>query len=179
MSRARAALAALLMSGLLLTGCANGPQPASATKASALTAQLSRVDDALAAHRYAAARRALHDMIDKTRAAQAAGEVTAAEARPILASARRLLALLPTPSPTAQPETPAPSEPSPTHAPKPRRTPTPSAEPTPSASPSTPSTPSSPTSSPSATSSSSPTAAPSGQRSSAEPTPSPTGAAAP
>lgn len=159
-----AALAGGVVVGLLATGCGTDHQAADASQVSAVSTQLGRVDDALAAHRYVAARRALQSLVAETRALQKSGDLSDQEAARILTAARRLLGMLPEATPSLDLEPQSPSQTGPSERPTPTRTPTPTASAT---RPTThPSHSSSPTEEPSTSPSTSPSAEPSADRSS-------------
>jgi hypothetical protein len=84
-----------------VTGCG---QPTPADAVPGIAQELERVDAAIAAGNSAQARSALEALIAETTEAQEAGDLSSDEARPIIAAAHDLLALLP-----AEP-TPTPSE---------------------------------------------------------------------
>jgi hypothetical protein len=96
-------LAAALAFAVLasLTGCGSAEQTA-AEQVPGLSTRLDAVDAAVAAHRYRTARDRIADLVQDTVAARDAGDLDAATADRILASAARLLTSLPavTPSPT-------------------------------------------------------------------------------
>jgi hypothetical protein len=149
----------------LVSGCAGGDRSLSAAdKVPALGTGLARVDAALAAHQFTAARKDLRELRTEVVRARKTGALDAADAVRVLDSISRLLATIPTGS--SGPTTgPVPSTASSSHSPRPSHkasstTPsaTPSATspaPTPSSTPTTSSTPS-PTSSGSANPSPSP-----------------------
>jgi len=159
-------LATLLLAlSLLVSGCGSGSRaPSAAEQVPALGVALDRVDAALASHHFAAARERLRALKAVVLAARASGDLSAADAQPVLDAVTRLMATLPgddasptespssTTSATARPSRQAskPPEKSPTI--DPTRTPVaPSATPTPSSSPTA-----SPTTAPSPTGNASP-----------------------
>jgi hypothetical protein len=92
-------VAAALLAGA--AGCGTAAAPGEVVPA--LRTQLSRVDAALADHKYADARNALDALTRETAAARNAGRLTAEQTDRIVAAAARLAADLPPPSPTPQP----------------------------------------------------------------------------
>lgn len=112
----KAGIAALLLVGsVALGGCGSSVTLTAAEEAPALKAALTSVDSDLAHGQYLAARTTLTNLIANARAAQRAGTLSAAAATKIIASAQRLLALLPKPAPVVKP-TPKPTPtPAPVH----------------------------------------------------------------
>lgn len=97
---------------LLAGGCGSASQaPSAAEQVPHLDAVLSRVDAALAAHRYAAARQDLRTLKSAVLKARDAGQLRGADAARVLDATARLLAQIPEGSstPTVSPGTTAPS----------------------------------------------------------------------
>ena len=171
-----AALVAIVC--LAVTGCAGTDRTLTAAdQVPQLTVLLHRVDAALAAHRFAAAREDLRRLKAETVRARDASDLSDADAARVLQAIERLAAMLPAPSATPS-STPtrltAPTSAAPTRSshPKPSahaQTSTPTPTPSPTSGPS-----STPSPSPSSTPSSSPTPT-AGQTREASPTASPTG----
>ena len=164
MSR-RAALSAVMLLALLSAGCSGGDASMSAKEqVPALAAGLARVDAALAAHEFAAARKDLRKLRGQVVAARRSDDLRPSDATRVLDAIARLLATIPA-DPTGPTTSPVPQSASATPSARPthRRpkatgaaTPSPTAPaPTPSSSP----TPTEPTPSPSGTAGPSPTAA--------------------
>lgn len=162
-----------------LAGCADAQRTLTAAdQVPQLTVLLHRVDSALAAHRFAAAREDLRRLKAAVLKARDDGDLTDADATRVLEAIARLTAMLPEPSPTSTPsetpltrDTPTTTATSRSPHPKPSAHPqviTPSATPTP-----TPSASATPSPTPSATPTSSPTPT-AGQTREASPTASPT-----
>jgi hypothetical protein len=110
----RAAVAAAV---LLLSGCGQDPTPAE--QVPALSRALDRVDDAVAAERYDAARTALDELVNVAERAEARGDLDAAQADEVVTAAETLRDALPgeetEPAPTessspSSPTTSAPPE---------------------------------------------------------------------
>jgi hypothetical protein len=103
-----------------LTGCGSKSTPPGKS-APELTVVLSHVDSAVARGDYAAARDALANLSQRTRAERTAGHLTQDQAAQILTAVARLVADLPavapvptpTPTPTATPTPAPPSSPTP------------------------------------------------------------------
>ena len=109
-----AALAAIVL--LLASGCGSETSPADDVPA--LASSLDRVDEAIAAGEYDAARDAVARLTDVATRAEAAGDLDAAQADRIVAAAEALLAALPDPeappsepTPDPTPETPSSTSP--------------------------------------------------------------------
>ena len=141
----RVAAIALVVT-LFTGGCGSGEQPPSAAEqVPQLSVVLERVDDALEAHRFQAARQQLRALKARVIDAREAGELDDADAARVLEAIARLLALLPdpepTPSKTPEAETPLaePEPPTASHRPERRKStePAPTRTPTPSVSPKT------------------------------------------
>jgi hypothetical protein len=104
----RSIAALVLASALALSGCGSQAALTAAEEVPALSSALTKVDQDLAHHQYAAARRTLASLISETRAAQRDGTLSAAKADGIVSAARKLLAMLPRPTPASTP-TPTPT----------------------------------------------------------------------
>jgi hypothetical protein len=143
-------LAAFLTAlSLLASGCGSTARaPSAADQVPALEVALQRVDTALAAHRFAAARERLRALKAAVISAREAGDLQAVDAQRVLDAVARLMATLPeearptessspTTSATAKPSGPASKRPeqSPTRDSTPQSTPVPSSTPTPTSSP--------------------------------------------
>jgi hypothetical protein len=146
------AVLVVLVTGLG-AGCGSAQQPSAAEQVPALSTRLDRVDSALAEHRFAAARRDLHALINATTSARRSGDLSAEKAQRILAAAAEVLDALPasgTPSPSASATSDSGSSPSPSSTSSPTKRP--SRSPKPSTGPSSATTaPSAPATTPSAT----------------------------
>lgn len=164
MTRRSAAVVVALVA--LASGCGGGVSPSAGEQVPALATGLARVDAALAAHEFAAARKELRKLRTEVVQARSSDELSPSDATRVLDAIAGLLATMPVvssgstsaPVPTTSVSSPG-SRPS--HAPTratetPTSTPTP-LEPTPSSSPTTGSP--SPTPTPSETGDSSPSAA--------------------
>jgi hypothetical protein len=106
--------AAAITAGILFAaGCAGSQQqqrPSAAEQVPQLAVVLDRVDAALAAHRFGAARQQLKNLKAEVIEARDAGELRTADAERVLAAISRLLALLPaSPAPSDAPEPESPS----------------------------------------------------------------------
>lgn len=112
--RRRPSLAGPLVAGLVLVaGCGGSTAPAEDVPA--LAPALARIDDAVVAGRYDAAREHVDELVATTTQARDDGRLETSEADRILAAAARLVSALPDPGET---RAPGPTEP-------PRATPTP------------------------------------------------------
>jgi hypothetical protein len=152
-------LAAVLVALALVAGGCGGAQQraeSASDQVPALTSALERVDEALAEHRFAAARRQLRAMKAVVLEAREAGTLREVDAQRVLDAVARLLAMLPQSTASEGPDTspPSPTESTRSSEPRPSR-PAESQSPTPA-----PSDPG-PTASPSGTPTSSPTGEPS------------------
>jgi hypothetical protein len=105
-----------MVPAVVLTGCGAAAQLSAADRVPTLTTGLGAIDASLAAHRYAAARTELVDLVRATTAARDAGTLGQAQAEQILASAAALMGSLPT---AAVPATIRPTT-TPTPPPKPQ-----------------------------------------------------------
>lgn len=90
---------------LLLGGCGE-QEPTPATAVPALVTQLKSIDGLIADSHWGQARVALRALIARTEEARTAGDLEQAQADRVIASATRMLAALPAPSPSV---TPSPS----------------------------------------------------------------------
>ncbi|MBO9520822.1 MAG: hypothetical protein J7518_04715 [Nocardioidaceae bacterium] len=113
---------ALAVGAGALSGCGTDRVVSASEQVPALSTTLDRVDAAVAAHRYDAARRQLRSLIAATTAAREDGRLDDDRANGILAAAARLLAALPavkvTPTPTPTPTPKAAPKPKPKPAPR-------------------------------------------------------------
>ena len=102
------AVIALAAAVVVAAGCGNTVATPPGEAVPALSAQLTKVDDALSAQRYTEARKALDGLIRRTITARDTGQITSDQANRILAAAALLAADLPVSRPTVSP-TPSPS----------------------------------------------------------------------
>jgi outer membrane murein-binding lipoprotein Lpp len=106
---------------LALAGCGSAdPTPSAADQVPRLAAVLHRVDAALAAHRFAAARQYLKSLKTEVLTAREAGDLRETDATRVLDAISRLTATLPAATPTTS-ATPRPEAPTTTSSPRPTR----------------------------------------------------------
>lgn len=112
-----AAVLLAVLGGALLAGCGQTASPGQTVPA--LDKGLDRVDASISAGHLGQARAAVNGLIETTRQARRAGDLSAGDANRILAAAQELIAQLPREASTPQPSpTPSP-QPSPTPSPQP------------------------------------------------------------